>query len=487
MCHKRKVLVSDSDLSEKRNTKKRNTEKSYTGREIQMKLENNLGCDPVGRLVVRIALPSMLAQFVSVLYSIVDRMYIGNIPGTGDLALAGAGICGPIVTMIGSFASLVGMGGSPLMSISMGQKNMDRARAVLANSLMMLCAFAAVLMAVLFPVRKEMLLLFGASSATLPYAMDYYTMYLTGTFFALLSVGMNQFIICQGFARIGMCSVVLGAVSNIILDPVFIFAFRMGVRGAALATVISQFISCIFVLAFLCRKEIPVSISFGNYRWEIMRKILLMGMTPFLIIAVDNVMIIVMNMVLQSYGGPGKGDMLITCVTIAQSFMLIVTMPLGGISGGTQTILGFNYGAGNMERVRKAQNYIILMCAGYAALLFVLARLLGPLFVRLFTNETDIAEKAVWAIHVLTLCIVLLGVQYAIVDGFTALGKVRVALPLSFFRKSVYFITLFLAPVVWGAEASFFAEPVSDLMGPVVTIIVFVVWRRRYAYSVNSN
>lgn len=440
-----------------------------------MKMENDLGHDPVRSLVLRIAIPSMLAQFVSVLYSIVDRMYIGNIPQVGDLALAGAGICGPIVTMIGSVASLVGMGGSPLMSISMGQKEMQKAKEILSTGFVMLLAGAALLLAFLMPVRKQMLLFFGASEVTLPYAMDYYTMYLAGTFFALLSLGLNQFIIAQGFARMGMCSVLLGAVSNIILDPVFIFLFGMGVGGAAAATVLSQLASALFVLRFLRQKDIPVRLSFRGFRWKLMKKILAIGMTPFLIIALDNVMIIVMNMVLQHYGGAGQGDMLITCATIAQSFMLIVTMPLGGISAGTQSILGYNYGAGNMDRVKSAQKYIILLCVLYTSLMFLMARLLGESFVSLFTRDAGVAENAFRAIRICTLSIVPLGVQYAIVDGFTGMGKVQISLPLSFFRKGVYFAVLFLAPALWGAGAAFYAETVSDLIPPVVSAVVYFV------------
>lgn len=440
-----------------------------------MKMENDLGHDPVRSLVLRIAIPSMLAQFVSVLYSIVDRMYIGNIPQVGDLALAGAGICGPIVTMIGSVASLVGMGGSPLMSISMGQKEMQKAKEILSTGFVMLLAGAVLLLAFLMPVRRQMLLFFGASEVTLPYAMDYYTMYLAGTFFALLSLGLNQFIIAQGFARVGMCSVLLGAVSNIILDPVFIFLFGMGVGGAAAATVLSQLASALFVLRFLRQKDIPVRLSFRGFRWKLMKKILAIGMTPFLIIALDNVMIIVMNMVLQHYGGAGQGDMLITCATIAQSFMLIVTMPLGGISAGTQSILGYNYGAGNMDRVKSAQKYIILLCVLYASLMFLMARLLGESFVSLFTRDAGVAENAFRAIRICTLSIVPLGVQYAIVDGFTGMGKVQISLPLSFFRKGVYFAVLFLAPALWGAGAAFYAETVSDLIPPVVSAVVYFV------------
>ena len=438
-----------------------------------MVMENDLGKDNVWKLVWRIAIPSMLGQFVSVFYSIVDRMYIGNIPNVGDLALAGVGVCGPVVTMVGSVAFLVGVGGSPLMSISMGENNMEKARKILANCFLMICVFSVLLMAVVLPLRRPMLMLFGASEATYPYADAYFTTYMFGTLFALIANGMNQFVICQGFAKVGMKSVILGAVLNIVLDPIFIFGLKMGVTGGALATVISQMASAAYVLRFLFSYLVPVRITFGGYDWKIVGKVLTMGFTPFVIIAIDNVMIIAMNAVLQKYGGAANGDMLVTCATIVQSFMLIVTMPLGGISGGTQTILGYNYGARQTQRVQDAQKYIVMLCAGYTAIMFVLARLVGPLFVRLFTQDAMLAEKAVWAIGVCTLAIIPLGVQYELVDGFTAIGKVNISLPLSFWRKLVYFVALFILPAIWGAEAIFYAEPISDVVGPFTTMAVY--------------
>ena len=438
-----------------------------------MKMENDLGKDDIGRLVWRIAIPSMLAQFVSVLYSIVDRIYIGNIPQVGDVALAGVGVCGPVVTLVGSAAFLVGIGGSPLMSISMGEKNLRHAEKILANCFLMLCVLSVVLMAVLFPLRSAMLMTFGASETTFPYAMAYFTIYLIGTPFALLSTGMNQFIICQGFAKIGMISVMLGAVLNIVLDPLFIFGFDMGVQGGALATVLSQLGSCIFVLAFLFSRRVPVRIHFGGYRFSIMRQVLKIGFTPFIIIAVDSVMIIAMNAVLQHYGGPSQGDTLVTCATIAQSFMLVVTMPLGGISGGTQTILGFNYGACNTQRVRQAVRRITMMCVGYTGILFILAHLAGPLFVRLFTQDEALAELAFDSIKICTLAILPLGLQYEMVDSLTAIGQVRLSLPLSFFRKLVYFGALFVLPIFFAPQYVFFAEPISDLISPIVSFLVF--------------
>ncbi|HIT07082.1 MAG TPA: MATE family efflux transporter [Candidatus Scybalocola faecipullorum] len=438
-----------------------------------MKKQNNLGRDNVGTLVWKIAVPSMLAQFVSVLYSVVDRMYIGNIPEIGSVALAGVGVCGPIVTMISSFASLIGVGGSPLMSIRMGEGKETEAKQILANCFMMLCVLSVILTVAVMAVREPMLYLFGASSQTYPYADAYFSTYLIGTIFALLSTGMNQFIICQGFAKTGMFSVMIGAVFNIILDPVFIFVFNMGVRGAAIATVLSQIASCIFVLGFLFSKTPPIRISFGGYKFWIMKRVLTLGFTPFIIIAIDNVMIIAMNAVLQHYGGPVQGDILITCATIVQSFMLLVTMPLGGISGGTQPILAYNYGAGQTLRVMRAQKYIFGFCLGYTALMMVAAWLGGPVFVRLFTGDAGLAGEAVWAIRVSTLALLPLGIQYEIVDGFTAIAKVGLSLPLSFFRKLVYFIALFLIPVFFEAKMIFFSETISDIIGPLVSIIVY--------------
>ena len=444
-----------------------------------MKLENNLGSDPIKKLVWRIAIPSMLAQFVSVLYSIVDRIYISNIPEIGDVALASVGVCGPVVTLLGAFASLIGIGGAPLMSIRMGEGREKEASRIVANSFLMLCIFSVVLMITAFSLRRVMLPIFGASDATYPYAEAYFTVYLWGTAFNLLSLGMNQFIICQGYAKKGMVSVVLGAVLNIILDPIFIFALNMGVWGAALATVLSQLAGCIYVLIFLLGPNVPIPIRFGGYSIKLMGRILLNGITPFLIISIDSVMIIAMNAVLQQYGGAELGDRLITCATIAQSFMLVVTMPLGGISGGTQTILAYNFGAHNRERILQAQKYILLMCIGYTILLFLLSRLAGPLFVSLFTRTPDLAEEAFSAIKIYTLAIIPLGAQYELVDGFTGMGQVKLALPLSAFRKIVYFVALFWLPKHFGAWATFYAEPISDILGPIVSAIVYVLAIRK--------
>lgn len=438
-----------------------------------MRAENDLRHDKIGPLVLRIALPSMLAQFVSVLYSIVDRMYIGNIAEVGALALAGAGVCGPTVTLIAAFAFWVSCGGAPIMSIRMGQRDQAAAERIMSGCFSLLLLFSAGLVLVLLPLRAPLLRLFGASEVTLPYALSYFTLYLLGTPFALLASGMNQLIICQGFARVGMKSVLLGAFLNIALDPVFIFGLHMGVRGAALATVLSQIASCFYVLRFLRGEQPPVRLRFARPDADTAGRVLVMGISPFLIVALDQVMLIAMNALLQRWGGRAQGDFFITCNTIVQSFMLVVTMPLGGISGGTQSILGYNFGAGKPKRVLLAQRYIFAICVGFMVVMFVLAHAAGRYFILLFNSDPAVVQTTYWAICVETLALPLLGAQYTIVDGFTGLGQIQYAMPLSFWRKGVYFTALFLLPALFGAQAIFWAEPICDVVGPLVSLTVY--------------
>ena len=443
-----------------------------------MKIENDLGRDDVRLLVMRIAIPSMLAQFVSVLYSVVDRMYIGNIPEIGETALAGVGVCGPIVTLITAFGSLVGVGGAPLMSIRLGEKDEKGASQILANCFLLLSAISLIIMAAALLLKNRLLVWFGASEAIFPYANDYITIYLLGTIFALLSIGMNQFIICQGFAKVAMKSVMLGAGVNIVLDPVFIFGFDMGVKGGALATVISQMASAAFVLAFLFGKRVPIRITFGNYQWRIMRKVIFLGLSPFLIVAFDNVLVIAMNASLQHYGGP-EGDMLLTCNTIVQSFMLMVTMPLGGITGGTQSILGYNFGARRSDRVLAAQQWIVTLALIFTAVMFIIAQAVPQYFVRIFTREPEYVELTVWAIRVFTLGIIPLSIQYGIVDGYTGMGIAPIAISLSAFRKTLYLLGVFLIPMIFGVRAVFYTEPFSDFLGTAVSIAVYLLTMKK--------
>ena len=435
-------------------------------------MKNDLGRDEIKKLVISIAIPSMIAQFVNVLYSIVDRMYIGHLPGIGALSLAGVGICGPVVTMIGAFASLIGVGGAPLASIAMGEKNNEKAKKIIGNAFLMMLFVSIAVVCAIYPFREKMLYLFGASVSTIPYALAYFEIYLLGTPFALLAVGMNNFINCQGYAKIGMISVLIGAVTNIALDPIFMYVLNLSVAGAAIATVISQLVSAIFVLCVLKSHILTVRLELVKFDLQTCLHILKIGFTQFVIIAFDNVMIIAMNAILQRYGGKEMGDILITANTIVQSFMLIVTMPLGGISGGTQCILSYNYGAYLTDRVKEALRYITLACISYCTFMFIVSWFCGKYFIYLFSTDASVIKVATQALHLMTLFIIPLGMQYAFVDGMTALGQVRISLPLSFFRKAVYFVALFLLPYFYGAEMTFAAESISDIVAPIVSFIV---------------
>lgn len=438
-----------------------------------MRRQNDLGKDDVRQLVRRLAIPSMLAQFVNVLYSIVDRMYIGNIKEVGEIALAGAGVCGPIVTLISSFAFLIGIGGAPLLAIRMGEDNQEGAENILANCFVMLLGLSAILTGAVIAFREPMLMFFGASEQTFPYANAYLTYYVVGTVFAILTAGLNQFITCQGFANEAMLTTIIGAVMNIVLDPIFIFVFDMGVKGAAIATVISQACSCIFVLWFLFSYRAHVRINFKGYSAKIMLRVLSFGFCPFIIIAGDSVLIIALNTVLQKYGG-SSGDMLIACATIVQSYMQIVTLPLGGITSGTQPILSFNYGAKNTDRIRKGEKEIVKLAFLFCLIMFIISQTISGVFVRLFTHNAQYIELSVWAIKVFTFGIIPLALQYAFVDGLTALGIVKVSVSLSVFRKASFLVLTLLIPSYFGATAAFYAEPIVDIFCGLVSTVVFL-------------
>lgn len=440
-----------------------------------MKAAADLGKDSITSLVFRLAIPAMIAQFVNVLYSIIDRMYIGHIPGNGALALAGVGVCGPIVTLLSSFGTLVGLGGSILLSIRLGEKNFKKAQQILANSFLLLCCFSLLLTIGFLLCKDALLMWFGASKITFPYANTYMTIYTAGTFFALMAAGLNYFINCQGFPMAGMATVLIGAVSNILLDPLFIFVFHMDVAGAAIATVISQMASCAFALRFLFGKKVHVRITFGQYEWSVIRRILYLGLSPFLILATDSILLIVMNTVLQKYGGPSQGDMLITCATIVQSYMLMITSPMIGISGGTQAIISYNYGAKQTKRVKKAEWTILKLMLCFTALMFVVSRFIPQYFVRLFTSTPEYLDFSVWGIRVFTMMIIPLSFQYVFVDGLTALERTKTALSLSIFRKSLYVAGTILLPLFFSAKSAFYAEPLADIVSAVISSIFFLL------------
>lgn len=441
---------------------------------IGMKLSNDLGKDSVLGLVFKLAVPTMLAQLVNLLYSIVDRMYIGHIPEIGSLALAGVGVCGPITTFLSSFGTLVGIGGSILMSIRMGEKKFNKARHILSNSFFALSVIGITLTILFLLLKNKLIMLFGASEITFPYANTYLTIYTLGTFFALMAVGLNFFITCQGFPMTGMFTVIIGAVTNIVLDTVFIFGLKMGVAGAAWATVIAQTLSFIFAFKFLTGKKIIISLTFRSYSFKMIKEIVKFGFSPFFIMTTDSVILIVLNAMLQKYGGAEKGDLLISAATIVQSYLLMITGPLLGLSGGTQPLLSYNYGAKAIERVRKAEKYIVIFALCITSFIFVITKYFSPYFIGFFTDEKNLTEAAMWGIRASVWGIIPLSFQYCFVDGFTAVGRIKTAFSLSMLRKVIYTISTCILPMYFTAKAAFYAQPVADCIGAAVSSLVFI-------------
>ncbi len=444
-----------------------------------MKIQNDLGQDPIPRLVLHLAVPAMVAQFVNVLYSIIDRMYIGNIPDIGDLALAGVGVCGPIVTLLSSFGTLVGLGGSILTAMKLGEKKPKQAKQIIANCFLMLLVFSLTLTLFFFLFRETLLYWFGASPVTMPYANTYLTIYTAGSFFALTAVGMNYFITCQGFAAVGMVTTLLGAVVNILLDPVFIFVLKLNVAGAAIATVLAQFSSFLFVLLFLRSKKVPIPVTLGGYSLPLMKRVLALGFSPFLIMASDNIILIILNSVLQHHGG-AQGDSLITCATIVQSYAALITGPMLGISGGTQALISFNYGARNKSRIKEAEKYILLLCLAFTTVMFLISRFLPQYFVTLFTKDPDLLTLSVWGIQTFTMAVIPLSFQYVLVDGLTALGCCKASLSLSLFRKSSFVAFTLLLPVFFTAKHTFYAEPLADFISSAITTVTYLLLMKRF-------
>ncbi len=435
----------------------------------------DLGSNKVLSTVLKLTIPSMIAQFINVLYSIVDRMYVGNIEGIGDTALAAVGVCAPLTTLLSSFAYLIGTGGAPLFAMALGEQREDAAKKILTNALYSLAAIALLVTALTFLFERPLLMTFGASEATYAYAKRYLLIYAAGSIFSITATGLNQYIIAQGYSGIGMTTTLVGAVANIALDPVFIFVFGMDTAGAAIATVLSQFFSFLFVIIFLRRKNTKIRLGFGKCEPKTVGRIVKLGISPFLIMATDSVIIIATNAVLQSRGG-ADGDMWITVSTVVQAFFTLITMPMMGISTGSQPVISYNYGAKNEKIIRRAEKYILGMCIIFTVIMTVVSVLFAKPFVSLFTETPAIAEKSVWGIRVFMIGVIPLAFQYAFVDGLTALGQPQYAIVLSLTRKLVVFLgCTFLFPLFWGVQAVFYAEPVADIAAAVLSTAVFLI------------
>lgn len=438
------------------------------------KKEANLGEDRIGGLLFKLALPAILAQVINLLYNLVDRMYIGHIAEVGSVALTGLGVTMPFIMCVSAFAALVSMGGAPRASIMMGRGNKEEAERILGNCTSMLVLVAVIVTMVSQIWGQDILLLFGASESTLPYAWAYMQIYSLGTIFVQLALGLNAFINAQGFARIGMLTVVIGAVCNIILDPIFIFGLHMGVRGAALATILSQGVSCVWIVRFLLGKETTLRIRKGNLkiRPKTVGPCIALGVAPFIMQFTESVLNICFNTSLLKYGG----DLAVGAMTILSSVMQMSMLPIQGLTQGAQPIIGFNYGAKKMDRVKKTFRLLLVSCVAFTAVIWLICMIIPQAFILIFTDQAELIAFTKWAIRIYMAVSVIFGVQISCQQTFVALGNAKTSVFLALLRKVILLIPLiYILPAFMEDKlmAVFLAEPVADVITVTTTSILF--------------
>ena len=438
-----------------------------------MTKEERLGSGPLGPLIFEMVIPAVIAQLVNVLYSIVDRIYIGHMEGVGREALTGVGVCFPILMLISAFSAFAGMGGAPRAAISLGRGEHKMAERILGNAVLMLFGFSLILTVFFSVYKKPLLMAFGASSNTIGYSLDYLDIYLLGTIFVQFSLGLNMFITCQGQAKISMISVMLGAGSNIILDPFFIFGLGMGVRGAALATIISQALSCIWILSFLCSSRSSIRIRMENLvpDRKILGSIAALGIAPFVMQSTESLVTIVLNSGLQRYGG----DLYVGTITIMQSVMQLIIVPLQGVQQGTQPVISYNFGAGNKERIKKTMYYSFSMIFS-GTLLSCLATCIFPeFFASFFTTDQELIALVGKVMPVFMGGIWMFGIQLVCQSAFMGMGQAGISLFLALLRKIFLLIPLALVlPKYFGVYGIYYAEPIADILAPAITGILFL-------------
>ena len=446
--------------------------------------ENELGTKPVGKLLFSLALPAITAQIVNVLYNMVDRMYIGHIPNIGAQALTGVGVTMPIIMLVSAFAALVSMGGAPRASIMMGKGKKDVAEQILGNCTAALVIVALLLTVVIQLFGRDLLLMFGASENTIGYAWEYMSVYSLGTIFVQLTLGMNAFITAQGFSKVSMLTVMIGAVCNIILDPIFIFGFDMGVKGAALATIISQAISAVWVLYFLVGRKTHLRIKKENLviRPKVFMPCVALGLSPFIMQSTESVLSVCFNSSLLKYGG----DMEVGAMTILSSCMQFSMLPLQGLTQGAQPITSYNYGAQNKERVKKCFYLLLRACLIYSGVLWALLMLLPGVFAGIFTSDPELIQITAHAMRIYMAVSVLFGLQLACQQTFISMGNAKTSVFLALLRKVILLIPLiYILPrfLPNKVDAVFLAEPVADMIAVSVTAILFFTSFRKYLKS----
>lgn len=455
---------------------------------LKISREVDLGKETVGHLLWILALPAIASQVVNALYNMVDRMYIGHIPEIGSVALTGVGVCFPIIMIISAFACLLGMGGAPRASIFMGKKDNKTAEKILGN-----CFSALIILAILLTIgvlifKEPLLYLFGASENTITYASQYMSIYAVGTIFVQLTLGMNAFIAAQGFSTISMLTVCIGAITNIILDPIFIFGFNMGVQGAALATIFSQALSSIWAVHFLFGKQTTLQLKKENFkiRKTILFPCIALGLAPFLMQSTESLLVLCFNSSLLKYGG----DLAVGAMTILSSVMQFAMLPLQGLTQGGQPIISYNYGANEADRVKKAFKLQTIACFSYTTVIWLISLLLPSIFVSIFTSDPALTKISVWAMRIYMGGILLMGLQVSCQQSFIAFGNSKISAFLAVFRKIlvliplIYILPMFIENKVF---AVFLAEPIADTIAVATTCTLFYSEFKKLTFQMKNN
>ncbi len=448
-----------------------------------------LAKEPVGRLLLKLALPTVTAQIINMLYNIVDRIYIGHIPEVGDMALTGVGVCMPLIMIVTAFAAFAGFGGAPRASIFMGKRDHASAEKTLGNCFVVQIVISVFLTAALLLWNRDFLLAFGASENTVEYGVAYMNIYAIGTIFVQMTLGMNAFITAQGFAKTGMLSVLIGAVANIILDPIFIYGLHMGVQGAALATILSQAMSCAWVLLFLCGKKTHLKLRPQNMglRASILLPSLALGLSTFIMQASESVISVCFNSSLLKYGG----DVAVGAMTILTSVMQFAMLPLQGLGQGAQPIISYNYGARNPERVKAAFKMLLKASLVYSTLLWAAVMLFPQGFAAMFTNKPELLTFTKTALRIYMACLLLFGVQIACQMTFTSLGYAKASILVAVMRKFVLLIPLiYILPLVFTADkttAVYLAEPAADFIAVSFTAVLFAFQFRKALRQISDG
>ena len=448
-----------------------------------------LGKEPIGKLLLKLALPTVTAQIINMLYNIVDRIYIGHSPGTGEAALTGVGVCMPLIMIVTAFSAFAAYGGAPRASIFMGQGDNEAAEKTLGNCFVIQFIISVLLTAALLIWNRDLLMAFGASENTIQYGVDYMNIYALGTIFVQMTLGMNAFITAQGFAKTGMLSVLIGAVANIILDPIFIFGFNMGVAGAAWATIISQALSCAWVLLFLLGKKTTLKLRVKNMvlRSNIVLPALALGLSNFIMQSSESIISICFNSSLQNYGG----DIAVGAMTILTSVMQFAMLPLQGLGQGAQPIISYNYGARNPDRVKAAFQLLLKASLVYSTLLWAFVMIFPQGFAAMFTNSPQLMEFTKNALRIYMACLLLFGIQVACQMTFTSLGNAKASILVAVMRKFILLIPLiYIMPMIFSSDkttAVYMAEPAADFIAVTFTAVFFTFQFKKALRSIGGQ